>query len=516
MTPEEWARAKALFDAAVERAPGDRLSFLDEACSPTDAEVRREVEALLAAHEESDSFLESPAAVIDVARPVSRTILIEGDTVGRYKINELLGTGGMGDVYLAEDPRLGRKVALKLLPKDVGADQDRLRRFEQEARTASALSHPNVCVIYEIGETEPAATEESRRFIAMEYVKGESLRDLIDRHIEGGASVPIGEAVDIAQQVAAGLEAAHAAGVVHRDIKPENVMVRPDGLVKVLDFGLAKLTERPSSTSRDGRTTRKSLNTEAGIVLGTVQYMSPEQARGLAVDSRSDVWSLGCVLYEMISGRPPFIGETTSDIIVAVLDREPSPLSGLSTGASAELAGIAKKALTKDRSLRYQTITEMSRELGEIRLRLNGLANRASASSAPIALGRRSMIAAAAVSKRRWRTIASISAVVVIALVGITYLLVPPELKAAVRPIVTRPPPNYRVNSVVVAPLENETGDASLGPLGAMAADLITEALSRVGSLEVVDVRTAAVTGEIVSAIPRVLPRWRCGACARS
>ena len=370
MTSEEWERAKMLFDAAMEWAPEHRLSFLDEVCSPTDAEVRREVETLLAAHEESDSFLESPAAVINVAAPVPRTILIEGDTVGRYKINELLGSGGMGDVYLAEDPRLGRKVALKLLPKDVGADQDRLRRFEQEARTASALSHPNVCVIYEIGETDITAdVHETRRFIAMEYIPGESLRQVIDRHQKAGTRIPLLDAVQVVQQIAAGLAAAHEAGIVHRDIKPENVLVRPDGLVKVLDFGLAKLAEPDSPDDKNNLDVIKglSLGTEPGIVLGTVQYMSPEQARGLPVDARTDIWSLGAVLYELMAGRPAFRGPTTSDIIVAVLDREPPPLAA---DVPADLAGVAIKALVKDRDLRYQSISEMSSDLDNVRKRL--------------------------------------------------------------------------------------------------------------------------------------------------
>lgn len=356
MTPEEWQRAKALFDAAMEREPEDRSAFLDEACSPTDDLVRREVETLLAAHEQSESFLESPAVVIRDASAAKRSILREGHMVGRYRVYAMLGSGGMGDVYLAEDPRLERKVALKLLPRSLGADPDRLRRFEQEARTASALSHPNVCVIYEVGEAE-----DDRRFIAMEYVEGNSLRRLLEQHRVAGTRMSVGEMVDIGVQIASGLAAAHAAGIVHRDVKPENVMVRPDGLVKVLDFGLAKLAKQPTipGAQQNGR----SVDTEPGMVLGTVQYMSPEQARGLAVDERTDVWSLGAVLYELLAGHAPFEGETASDIMVAVLDREPHPLAALSPAIPKDLQRIISRALSKDREGRHPTMSEFASEL---------------------------------------------------------------------------------------------------------------------------------------------------------
>ena len=356
MTPEEWRRAKELFDAAMERKPEHRSAFLNEACSPTESSIRREVETLLAAHEESDTFLESPAAVIEGAAASSRSILAEGDTIGRYRVHELLGSGGMGDVYLAEDPRLGRKIALKLLPRELHADVDRLRRFEQEARTASALSHPNVCVIYEVGETE-----DGRSFIAMEYVEGHSLRQVLERPRLAGSGMSVAEAIDIGAQIALGLAAAHAAGIVHRDVKPENVIVRPDGLVKVLDFGLAKLAEKPtvSKASQRGR----SVHTEPGMVLGTVQYMSPEQTRGLAVDARTDVWSLGAVIYEMLAGHPPFEGATSSDIIVAVLDREPKPLATLSPRIPHDLQQIVARALRKDREGRYRSMEGLASEL---------------------------------------------------------------------------------------------------------------------------------------------------------
>jgi serine/threonine protein kinase/TolB-like protein/Flp pilus assembly protein TadD len=368
MTPEEWGRVKELFDAALERNPEHRTAFLDEACSRSESAVRLEVEALIAAHDTSENFLESPAAVIDRAAAGSRGAVRQGQLIGRYRVHSLLGSGGMGDVYLAEDLRLERKVALKLLPEDLSSDQDRLRRFEQEARTASALSHPNVCVVYEIAETEIAGdARDIRRFIAMEYVAGESLRDLIEHHNKATTRIPLGDTIRIVQQIAAGLRAAHEAGVVHRDIKPDNVIVRPDGLVKVLDFGLAKLTERksppqPTGAERDNR----SVHTGSGMILGTVKYMSPEQTRGLPVDARTDIWSLGAVLYELVTGRPAFSGPTSSDIIVAVLDRQPSPLPA---DIPMELTAIVNKALEKDRDRRYQTIGEMSNDLTHVQQR---------------------------------------------------------------------------------------------------------------------------------------------------
>jgi serine/threonine protein kinase len=288
MTPERWQQLKALYRRALEHAPSQRPAFLDRACDG-DATLRRELDSLIAANEAETSFLEQPAlelAASSLASPPS--LLVHGQRVGRYAVREKLGAGGMGEVYLAEDTRLGRRVALKLLPSELGRDAERRARFEQEARAASALNHPNVCAIYEVGESE-----DGRHFIAMEYVEGQSLRARLE---DSGPELT--EALEIAVQVAGALAAAHEVGVVHRDIKPENLMLRPDGYVKVLDFGLAKLAERPTT---DSAPTRAVIKTEPGVVMGTVSYMSPEQARGLAVDARTDLWSLGVVLYEMVA-----------------------------------------------------------------------------------------------------------------------------------------------------------------------------------------------------------------------
>lgn len=282
--------------------------------------------------------------------------LVSGTRLGRYEIKSPLGAGGMGEVYLAEDTQLRRPVALKILPEDFTHDADRLRRFQQEAYAASALNHPNIITIYEIGEAEGV------HFIAMEFVDGESLRE----RLSGRAAARLGEALKTSAEVAAALAAAHAAGIIHRDVKPDNVMLRRDGYVKVLDFGLVKLTEKNGGggTTDAEAPTRALVNTEKGVVMGTAKYMSPEQARGLEVDARTDIWSLGVVLYEMVAGRPPFDGATYSDVLVAVLDREPQPLAQVAPGLiPAELQRIVRKALRKDREERYQTVKDLALDL---------------------------------------------------------------------------------------------------------------------------------------------------------
>src|SRR5438105_13954562 len=240
------------------------------------------------------------------------------ESISRYKILEKLGSGGMGDVYLAEDTKLGRKVALKLLAEELTQNRDRLSRFDQEAYAASGLNHPNILTIYELGD------EGGRHFIATEYIEGQTLRKRLQT-----TPMEIVEVLDVAIQVAGALEEAHAAGIIHRDIKPENVMIRRNGHVKVLDFGLAKLIERSSGEEETDAeaVTRALVQTDAGVVLGTSHYMSPEQARGKTVDARTDIWSLGVLLYEMAAGRPPFAGETKTDVIVAIAKSEPTPLA---------------------------------------------------------------------------------------------------------------------------------------------------------------------------------------------
>jgi serine/threonine protein kinase/tetratricopeptide (TPR) repeat protein len=286
-------------------------------------------------------------------------------TISHYRILHKLGSGGMGEVYLAEDRRLGRKLALKILPVEFTRDPDRLARFEQEARAASALNHPNIITIYEVGEHDGA------HFIATEFIEGRTLRQSLP---SGG--MPLGEAIEIAIQVAGALQAAHEAGITHRDIKPENVMIRPDGYVKVLDFGLAKLTEKSDPKIDTAKVDKEAATmlrpkTDPGTVMGTVTYMSPEQARGLRVDARSDIFSLGVMLYEMVAGRPPFEGATSSDVIAAILVREPAPISRLVAGIPSEFEWSLNKALRKERDDRYDTVRSFLSDLKLLKSRLD-------------------------------------------------------------------------------------------------------------------------------------------------
>src|SRR5947199_6565866 len=287
---------------------------------------------------------------------------MELKSISRYRIIEKLGSGGMGEVFLAEDTKLGRKVALKLLAEELTQNRDRLSRFDQEAYAASALNHPNILTIYEMGD------EGGRHYIATEFVDGVTLR----KRLSSGAPMELVEVLDVAVQVAGALEEAHAAGIVHRDIKPENIMIRRNGHVKVLDFGLAKLTEYALAEETDTEAvTRALVQTDAGVVLGTSQYMSPEQARGKPVDARTDLWSLGVVLYEMATGRAPFTGETKTDVIVAIARNDPLPLTRFAPNAPAEFEWIVLKALRKDVEERYQTIKEFESDLKKLKQRID-------------------------------------------------------------------------------------------------------------------------------------------------
>jgi serine/threonine protein kinase len=278
-----------------------------------------------------------------------------GSRLDAYEIVRTLGSGGMGEVWLATEVRLGRKVALKVLPSELTRDPLRVQRFEQEARAASALNHPNVCTIHALGETA-----DGQHYIAMEYVEGETLR-----HRLSTTRPSIQEALDFGSQVAAALSAAHESGIVHRDIKPENVMLRRDGLVKVLDFGLAKLA--PPVQIAGTEVTRTLLKTDAGLVVGTAAYMSPEQARGQEVDARTDIWSLGVTLYETVAGRSPFAAPSGTDVLAAILDREPAPLMQFEPHTPGELQRIVTKALRKDRERRYQFVKELRLDLESLR-----------------------------------------------------------------------------------------------------------------------------------------------------
>ena len=336
MTPEQWERVKSVFQSALERTSEERHAFLGEACSG-DPTVQAEVESLLNSHERAGTFIQEPLL------PAPRR-LVPGDHIGTYEVVRLLGSGGMGDVYLARDPRLERDVALKVLSSDTGADQERRARLLREARAVSALNHPNICTIHEIG------CADGQDYICFEHIQGQRLDALL---ADGGLSLE--RLLELAVPLAEAIAYAHRKGILHRDLKPANIMVSELGIPKVLDFGLARIVPLaeprvPSSNDRQ---------TEAGLVMGTAAYMSPEQALGRVTDERSDIFSFGVVLYEMATGRPAFVGHTPMEVLDAVLHAEPEPATKARPDLPLELSMVVQKALRKDPSRRYQHMSEL-------------------------------------------------------------------------------------------------------------------------------------------------------------
>ena len=353
MIADRWKRIDELLDAALELSPDEHEPFLTQACAGDDA-LRQQVLTLLAHQGKLAGFMEG-SAMGAAAKAMARTLADQsasfiGQEVGSYVIDSLLGAGGMGQVYLAHDRKLKRKIALKILPLEFSADPERVRRFEHEARAVSALNHPGIVTIHDFG------AKEGWHYIATELVEGKTLHALIH---EG---LGLKEILTIGMQVAEALSAAHGAGVIHRDIKPENIMVRPDGYVKVLDFGLAKRIAVPTES---GSAFTKV--TQAGVVMGTLPYMSPEQAAGEAVDHQTDLWSLGAVLYEMVAGRTPFVRDSRQATLNAILASQPEPISA----APPELDRILRKALEKDLALRYQAAADLRTDLHRLLGRLD-------------------------------------------------------------------------------------------------------------------------------------------------
>lgn len=365
MKTERWPEIETVLQDALDRPPLERASFLADVCAG-DEELITEATTLIAAYEEAGDFIEQPAIARDAYVLLGDDL--EGSVgreIGPYRIIERLGAGGMGEVYLAHDTRLSRLVALKLLPVYFASDEARLRRFQSEARAASALNHPNILTIYEVGESDGVY------FIATEFIDGKTIGELMREQ-----DLSLAEILDCVEQVASALTLAHAAGIVHRDIKPENIMRRHDGLLKILDFGIAKLLE-PETQDDVRETGGFRTHTEAGLVLGTINYMSPEQARGLQVDERTDIWSLGVVLYEMLAKRPPFNGATRMDTMVAILDRKPAPLSQVANEharAATLLQSIVDKCLCKEIAGRYREVSELLVDLKTAREQLAGKA----------------------------------------------------------------------------------------------------------------------------------------------
>lgn len=356
MGNSHWENLQEIFHAAIALPVDERAAYLDKVCNG-DTDFRSALESLLESHERTGDFVDAPAYVAAAAMLAEEVELKAGRMVGHYRIVSLLGEGGMGRVYLAEDTRLHRKVSLKFLSINFTRDHERLQRFEQEARAASALNHPNILTIYEIGDAQ------GHRFIATEFIDGQTLRERLRSQID------IDDALDIAIQVTSALVAAHRVHIVHRDIKPENIMIRrDDGLVKVLDFGLAKMTQRPEMPLGSQIDTALIANTGPGVVIGTAAYMSPEQARGEKVEERTDIWSLGVVLYEIIAGCNPFVAGTSNEIISSILSKDAvPPLTRYSHAVPERLEEIVEKALSKRSDERYQTSKDLLIDLKRLK-----------------------------------------------------------------------------------------------------------------------------------------------------
>lgn len=350
-TAERWARVERLYHEALTRDAHEREAFLADACAGDNA-LRREIESLLA-HDGGAAFLSTPA----VANGIVGGIRI-GQALGPYVISAQIGEGGMGEVYRARDAKLGRDVAIKILPRAFAADPDRLARFEREARMLASLNHPHIGAIYGVEESNGVGA------LVLELVDGETLADKLAGEEAKSNGLPIPEALAIARQIADALEAAHAQGIIHRDLKPANIKVRPDGTAKVLDFGLAKVMEPIGAPSNVSQPPAKPAMTQAGMILGTAAYMSPEQARGWAVDKRTDIWAFGCVLYEMLIGRAAFGGDTPSDTLAAIIEREPN-WKALPERTPSSVRRLLRRCLEKDPKRRLPDIADARLEIDD-------------------------------------------------------------------------------------------------------------------------------------------------------
>jgi serine/threonine protein kinase len=468
-TPDHWQQVEEIFHAALGRPPAERAAYLAEVCAGEDElpELLEDVQAMLAAHERDGAFMEQPLDEAVAGWQAASSPLSQSG-FSHYRMLSLLGKGGMGEVWLSEDTQLGRKVAVKLLPTEFTTDAWRVRRFTQEARAASALNHPNIITIHEIGESATEAG--SAHYIVTEYVDGETLR----QRITGAPQyrIELREAIDLALQIAAALSAAHEAGITHRDIKPENVMVRRDGIVKVLDFGLAKLTE-PSSPEIDMRSLpAPGASTASGMVMGTPRYMSPEQARGEKVDMRSDIFSLGVLLYEMVTGMAPFTGASAADILVAILDREPPPLTRHASDLPAELEQIVIRCLAKQREHRYQSAKELLSDLKDLAAQLSP--PRPARSSSP------SIAAEIAdnppprqnrIARRIWLPFVLLSLLIAAGVVGAYHFFTPVAGK--------------QIESIAVLPFQNASGDSDVEYLSDGMTESLINSLSQLPHLAV-------------------------------
>ncbi len=444
MTSGQLQTIEEIFHAALARAPAEVDAFLETACAG-DKILRAQVEKLIASHQQAGHFIETPAIALapQILQHVSPG-RSAGERIGHYEISQRIGAGGMGEVYLATDLVAGRKAALKLLPARFTGDPGRVRRFEREARAVVALNHPNILTVYEIGE------QDSAHYIASELIDGETLRQRLSR-----GPLPVIEALDVATQVASALVAAHSAGIVHRDIKPENIMLRPDGYVKVLDFGIAKLSEKETSAPADDEVADLAA-TRLGSTVGTARYMSPEQVRGDALDHRSDIWSLGVVLYEMVTGRAPFHGDKPAETAAAILETEPSIAE--IPGALRQIIG---KTLRKHSAERYSSAGELIGALKMVRRQMD-----LAATSLP--------------SPRRWRIAAAALLLLGLAL-ALTFSW--PRHKG-----IPLPPPE---KSIAVLPFENLGANPDDADFTAGVQEEILSGLAKIADLKVIS-RTSA------------------------
>jgi eukaryotic-like serine/threonine-protein kinase len=468
MSPERLQRLDGIFHSALDRSPELRGAFLDEACA-NDPDLRTEIESLISAHEQSGDFIEGSAA--DLAASLLAGAAPQVKQVAQYEVGNLLGSGGMGQVYVATD-RMGRKVALKVLAPQLTQDRHHVTRFLQEARAVLALNHPNIVTVYDIGEAHGIY------YIASELIEGETLRVAL-----AGGALELGQSLEIASQICTALAAAHDRGIVHRDVKPENVMLRNDGYVKVLDFGIAKLTEKFGAADGTNAAAGTNLETTEGLVIGTAAYMSPEQARGAQVDVRTDVWSCGALFYEMFSGQAPFAGGNAAEVLAKVLEREPAPLASLVQDLPEELQRIVTKALMKDPGDRYATITQMLRDLKALQQhlefsaklqRLNS-AGRGSAQSgnAADAILSGDEHAPARVQRKRRGVLLALSIGVVATLALALGLLPDPFVKSA------------GIESVAVLPFVNVGANPDLDYLSDGMTESLINALARLPDLSV-------------------------------
>ena len=494
MKSEHPNRIEQLFQSALDLAPEQRSGFLDEGCAG-DEELRREVDSLLAAHHQAGDFIEDSASDVaaDLLAEASSQSSLVGRAIGQYEILACIGAGGMGDVYLATD-KMSRKVALKLLKAHLCNDPQGVARFLREAQAVLSLNHPNIVTVYDIGRVD------SVHYIASELIEGQSLRERLIREEE----IRISEVLDIAIQVSSALVAAHEKGIIHRDIKPENIMLRPDGYVKVVDFGIAKLVERqtPGPPATDVPT-KPMVKTAEGLAIGTVHYMSPEQARGLPVDVRTDTWSLGVVMYEMIAGRRPFAGETVADVLNSLLERQPAPLFRFSADVPEPLEWIVNKALRKEKNERYQIAAELLTDLKELRKRLEFVAEQKRSgqlmpqkASEAMSIGQGSEIKTVAATvaptaDSRPHTTSSAEYVVTeikrhktVSLITLTAILIAAVIGAYSYFSKTNTN-NKPITSIAVLPLVNASGDPNMEYLSDGISESLINSLSRLSVLRV-------------------------------